>query len=147
MHFLLIPSPTGRMFDLDGNSGDGEGVEGWRRSALELEPRASSTVDGSTRELHAIDDTRDNEFHELQDKECLGLNLVTIIDLQDQHRSELVSRHLEEDARRQFAIMYASRLDPLVEGRNEVQGINRARVAEGDANTHKDRCSGRQMRE
>ena len=52
--------------------------------------------------------------------EYLKLEQATSIDLQDLHRFELVARHLQDGARRQFNTMHASRLDPFVEGRDEV---------------------------
>ena len=39
LHFQPMPSHTGRTLGIVGNSRDGEGLEDWRRSALELDPR------------------------------------------------------------------------------------------------------------
>ena len=81
IHFLLMPSHTGRTLGIVGNSGDGGGLEAWRRSACKLDPQASSTVDSAMRELHALDCLSDNKSHELLDKECLQVDQVTSVHL------------------------------------------------------------------
>ena len=56
--FAALPaqsSHTGRTLGIVGNVGDGEGLEDWIRSALELQPRARSTAEGSLKELEVID--------------------------------------------------------------------------------------------
>ena len=87
------------------------------------------------RKLQVIDCLSNNEFFELLDKECLVLKLVIVTDPLDQHRYELVSPHFQEDAQRRFAIMYANKLHPSTQGRDEVQSISRARVAKSDAHS------------
>ena len=37
MHLRPMPSHEGRTLGIDGDVGDGGGLEGWRRSALELD--------------------------------------------------------------------------------------------------------------
>ena len=78
---LLMPSHTGRTLGIVGNSGDGGGLQAWRRSACKLDPQASSTVDGAMRELHALDCLSDNKSYELLDKECLQVDQVTSVHL------------------------------------------------------------------
>ena len=133
MHVRLVPSHTGRTVGVIGISRDGGGLECWRRSALELDSLASSTVGGSMRELQVIDCLSGNESYELLEKKCLRLEWVTSIDPQDQDRCELAARHLQEDVRWQFTTTHASQLDPLAEGRHVVQGSDRARVAKSSA--------------
>ena len=66
MHFPLMPSYTGRTLGIVGNVG--EGLESRRRSALALDPRASSTADGSMRELQDIGCLSDAKANELFDR-------------------------------------------------------------------------------
>ena len=121
MHFMHMRSHTRRTSGVVGNSGDGEG---WRRSAWELGPRASSTADGSMRELQVIDCLIYIESFELSDEECLRSEKATSIHSQDQHRSELVVRHVQEHVQRQFTTMHGSKLDPFAVGQDEVQSID-----------------------
>ena len=37
MHFLLMPSHTGTTLGIVGNVGEGQGLEGWTRSVMEVE--------------------------------------------------------------------------------------------------------------
>ena len=55
LHFLQMPSHTGMTLGIVGHVGDGEGLEGWGRSVLELDPRAASTDHGLMRVLQVID--------------------------------------------------------------------------------------------
>ena len=99
-HFLLVPNHAGRPLGIFGNVGDGEDMEDWRRSALQLEPRASLTSEGSLRELQVIDCLSETESYELFDNECPRLEQATSIDPQDQRRYELVTRRSQNAALR-----------------------------------------------
>ena len=70
----------GRTLGIVGNSEDGDGLEGWRRSSPELDPGASSTVLGSMTGLQLIDCQSDIGSYELFDKECSRLEQFTSID-------------------------------------------------------------------
>ena len=70
LYLLLMPGHAGRMLGIVGNASDGEDPEGWRRPVLELNPRASSRAQGSTRELQATDCLSDTESYLLFDREC-----------------------------------------------------------------------------
>ena len=64
LHFLIVPN---------GNSREGEALLDWKLYALELDPRTSSTADGSLKELQVIACLSDTESYELLDKECVRL--------------------------------------------------------------------------
>ena len=75
-----------RTLGIVGTSRDGEGLEDWRRHAVQLDLQASSTAEGSLKELQVIGCLSDTESHELLDHGCLGLEQVASIDLQDEVR-------------------------------------------------------------
>ena len=94
LHFFLVPNHAGRPLGIVGNVGDGD----WRRSTLQLEPRASLTSEGSLRELQVIDCLSETESYELFDNECPRLEQAASIDPQNQRRHELVARRSQNAA-------------------------------------------------
>ena len=65
---LAMPSHTGRMLAIVGRVGQGDGLEGWRHSASSWCLRASSTADGSMRELQVTDCLNDTESYDVFDR-------------------------------------------------------------------------------
>ena len=103
LHFPLVPKHTGMSLGIVDNSRDGEGLEGWRRSALQLDPRASSTAEGSLEEPQVLDGLRDTESN----------GLVTL--------------HMQVVTLRHRLIMHVSSRDTFIQAKAEVQDIARAR--------------------
>ena len=95
----------------------GEGLDGWSRSALELDPRACCEADSSMKELQAVDCPSDTEPHELWDKECLRLDQVTSIDV----KCGLVTLSMQDDTLRRRLTTRVSSLDMIFEVREEVR--------------------------
>ena len=107
-HFFLMITTMGVALDIVGNAGEGEGVEAWRRLVLEFESRAKSGVAGLMQKLLAFEFTSDTAFFELFDKECLGLNQVTGIDIQDEVKCGLVTLRMPDSMLRHHLIMHAN---------------------------------------
>ena len=123
LHFLLLMTTTGQPLDIVGIAGEGEGLETSRLLVLEFDPRAKSRAAGLMQKSLAFDFTSHTASSELFDKECLRIQQVTGIDIQDEVKCGLATLHMQDVTMRHHLITHARRLDMLSEVRKKVQDI------------------------
>ena len=95
-----------------------KGVENWRRYALGVDSRASLIAEGSLKELQVIDRLSDTESSELLAK-------VTSVDVEDEVKCWLVTKHVQDDTSRRRLVMHVSSLDTFL-GVSEEEVLGRA---------------------
>ena len=67
-HFLLVTTATGKVLEVVGNAGEGEGLDAWRRLVQECDPRATSRASGLMEKLLFFEFTSATSPFELLDK-------------------------------------------------------------------------------